>query len=71
MKKKSLPRESDTEIERLRALFAGANQTHQPKGIRGFFHRLAERLARPQKRIMMKRIREAEPVKPARKKDAA
>ncbi len=57
----------DAEIEHLRALLAGANQARQPTGVKKFFHQLAERLALPQKRVIMDRIREA----PPRKKDAA
>jgi len=67
MKKENLTRGSDDEIERLRAMFAGVNQSAPPKGIRKFFHNLAERFATPQKKLIMKRVRDAEPVK----KDAA
>jgi hypothetical protein len=70
MKRKTLSRESEDELGRLRALLAGADQARQPTGIRGFFHGLAERMASPQKKIIIKRLRDAEPVKPA-KDDAA
>ena len=49
----------DEEIDRLRALFARVDQPRPPKGIRKFFHDLAERSAHPPKRVIMERIREA------------
>jgi hypothetical protein len=62
----------DDELRQLRTMLSGANQSPAPKGIRGFFHRLAQRLAVPRKKLIMKRVQDAEPVKPeAPKKDAA
>jgi len=49
----------DEEIDRLRALFARINEPRPPKGIRNFFHDLAERSAQPSKRVIVERIRKA------------
>ena len=71
MKKDKPPLGFDDELRLLRTMLAGASQS-PPKGIRGFFHRLAERLAVPRKKLIMKRVQEAEPVKSVPpKKDAA
>jgi len=67
MNKNNLPHGSDDEIWQLRAMLAGVHQPSPPKGIRRFFHTLAERFATPQKKLIMRRVRDAEPVK----KDAA
>jgi hypothetical protein len=57
----------DEQIERIRDLFAQLDQPTPRQGLGKFLHNLAERMSRPKKKIIMRRVREAEPLN----KDAA
>jgi len=59
------PSNPDVQIERIRALFEEINRTPESKrkGIGKFLHSLAERMSQPQKKVIMKRVLEAEPPK--------
>ena len=59
------PSNPDIQIQRIRALFDEINRTPEPKrkGLGKFLHSLAERLSQPQKKVIMKRVLEAEPPK--------
>jgi hypothetical protein len=67
MTKKNFAPGTEDELEHLRAMLAGALQSPPPGGVRGLLHHLAGRMAAPQKKLILKRIRDAEPLK----KDAA
>jgi hypothetical protein len=67
MTKKNFAPGSEDELEQLRAMLAGASRSAPAGGIRGLLHHLAGRMAGPQKKLILKRIRDAEPSK----KDAA
>jgi hypothetical protein len=55
----------DQQIENIRALFEEINRKPEPKrkGIGKFLHNLAERMSQPQRKVIMKRVLEAEPPK--------
>ena len=59
------PLSPDQQIEHIRALFEEINRTRVPKrkGIGEFLRNLAERISRPQKKVIMKRVSEAAPPK--------
>jgi hypothetical protein len=59
------PPSPEQQIENIRALFEEINRTPEPKrkGIGKFLHSLAERMSQPQKKVIMKRVMEAEPSK--------
>jgi hypothetical protein len=59
------PPSPEQQIENIRALFEEINRTPEPKrkGIGKFLHSLAERMSQPQKKVIMKRVLEAEPPK--------
>jgi hypothetical protein len=62
MKKNDKSLKSDDQIARIRALFEAADQAPPPpRGFRKLLHDLAERISRPQKKIIMKRVRDAAP----------
>jgi hypothetical protein len=63
MTKKSVAPGIEDELEHLRAMLAGASQSPPAGGVRGLLHRLAERLATPQRRLILRRIHDAEPLK--------
>jgi hypothetical protein len=65
MKMDTLPPNPDQQIEHIRELFEEINKIpqRQPRGIGRFFHNLAQRMSQPQKKIIMKRVLEAEPPK--------
>jgi hypothetical protein len=65
MKMDTQPPNPDEQIEHIRALFEEINRIRQPerKGIGKFLHNLAERMSQPQKKVIMKRVLEAEPPK--------
>jgi hypothetical protein len=65
MKMDTQPPNPDKQIEHIRALFEEINKTHkfERKGIGKFLHNLAERMSQPQKKVIMKRVLEAEPRK--------
>jgi hypothetical protein len=67
MKNKDQILDPDEQIERIRVLFAQLDQPAPRRGLGKFLHNLAERLSRPQKKVIMRRVREAEPLN----KDAA
>jgi hypothetical protein len=67
MTKKNFAPGIEDELENLRAMLAGASQSPPAGGVRGLLHHLAGRMAAPQKKLILKRIRDAEPLN----KDAA
>jgi hypothetical protein len=62
------PPNPEQQIENIRGLFQEINRTPEPKrkGIGKLLHRLAERMSQPQKKVIMKRVLEAEPPKKGR-----
>jgi hypothetical protein len=65
MKMDTQPPTPDQQIENIRALFEEINRIPQPerKGIGKFLHNLAEKMSQPRKKVIMKRVLEAEPPK--------
>lgn len=57
------PPTPDQQIEHIHALFEEINLIPEPKrkGIGKFLHNLAEKMSQPQKKVIMKRVLEAEP----------
>jgi hypothetical protein len=65
MKMDTQPPNPDQQMENIRALFEQINRTPQPerKGLGKFLHSLAQRMSQPKKKVIMKRVAEAEPSK--------
>jgi hypothetical protein len=65
MKMDTQPPNPDQQIEHIRALFEEMDRIPQPerKGIGRFLHNLAQRMSQPKKKVIMKRVLEAEPPK--------
>jgi len=63
MTKKNFAPGTEDELEHLRAMLAGASQSLPAGGVRALLHHLAGRMAAPQKKLILKRIRDAEPLK--------
>jgi hypothetical protein len=55
----------DEQIDHIRAMFEEINKIQEPqrKGLGKFLHNLAQRMSQPQKKVIMKWVREAEPKK--------
>ena len=59
------PPNPDQQIEHIRELFEEINRIpeRERKGIGKFLHNLAQRMSQPQRKVIMKRVMEAEPPK--------